>query len=499
MSPSSSIRTRIAISIFALSSGLLILMSALVYIAFERQLRTSLDDTLRLQAAAILELVDTTRVPPALAVGVDPGHERATGEAVLRLYSRDGTMLEDSSPAAAAAAGEHQVVTAALEADRNVYRTVELSDHEDYRILASPVRREGNLAGVLVTGIEWSRVNQPLETLRITLSIAVAITAAVLACGAYLVARRALQPVAAIAATARRITQGDLHQRIASMSSRDELGELTHTLNSMIGRLAETVDRDRRFTADASHELRTPLATIETGIDVTLAQVRDPAEYRRVLGVIREQTQGLSALARQLLLLSRLDAQDLRSAFEPIELTELVETVVDSFRDAHPDAIVEFSPNEALQVQGEVELLARALINILENAVAHVGASVRLAVGVRRGPIETALITIADDGPGVGALLAESIFLRFRRGDASRGGGGTGLGLAIVESIMHAHGGRAQLLPSREGEGARFALTLPLISAAGGTPVSQTGRNAGHCLSSWAIVRKMHAAGTDCP
>ena len=100
-------------------------------------------------------------------------------------------MLEDSSPAAAAASGEHQVVATALETNRTIYRTVELSDHEDYRILASPVRRAGDLAGVLVTGIEWSRVNQPLETLRITLSIAVAITAAILACGAYLVARRA--------------------------------------------------------------------------------------------------------------------------------------------------------------------------------------------------------------------------------------------------------------------------------------------------------------------
>ena len=86
MSPNTSIRTRIAVSIFALSSGLLILMSALVYIAFERQLRASLDDTLRLQAAAILELVDTTRVPPALAVASirAMSGRRGSGPAPLR-------------------------------------------------------------------------------------------------------------------------------------------------------------------------------------------------------------------------------------------------------------------------------------------------------------------------------------------------------------------------------------------------------------------------------
>src|SRR5262249_59458692 len=132
------------------------------------------------------------------------------------------------------------------------YRTVARSYPEAYRIQASPVRLDGEEMGVIVTGIEWSRVNQPLETLRLTLFVAVAITAAVLALGAYLVARRALHPVAAITATARRITRGDLHERIATVSTRDELGELTNTLNSMISLLAASVDRQRRFTADPS-------------------------------------------------------------------------------------------------------------------------------------------------------------------------------------------------------------------------------------------------------
>jgi two-component system OmpR family sensor kinase len=460
------IRTRIALSIFALSAGLLIFMSVMVYVAFDRQLRASLDDTLRLQSVANLELVDTSRVPPVLTVSVDPGHERSTGEAVLRLYDRDGTMLADGSPASAAAASEREVATTALRENRDIYGTVELGDDEAYRILASPVRRGGAPAGVLVTGIEWSRVDQPLETLRLILFVAVALTAGALACGAYLVARRALHPVAAIAATARRITRGDLHQRIASTSSRDELGELTNTLNSMIARLAETVDRERRFTADASHELRTPLATIETGIDVTLSHERDPTEYRRVLGVVREQTQRLQSLAQQLLLLSRLDALELRREFVPIELVGLLEVVAESFRDAHPKATLGIAvADEPLQVRGDVELLARALVNMLENAAVHVRPSVALWITIQRRAGNAALITIQDDGPGVGAHLAESVFQRFRRGDASRRGGGTGLGLAIVEAIVHAHGGTIRLLPSEEGKGACFALTLPLTSA----------------------------------
>ena len=468
MPRSVSVRTRIAFSIFALSAGLLLAMSLAVYVAFDRQLRTSLDDTLRLQAAANVELVDASAVPPALAVTVDPGHERSAGEAVLRLYDATGAMLVDGSPASAAATAERDVVMTAAGTNRDVYRTVELSDQEDYRIVASPVHRGGVVTGVLVSGIEWSRVNQPLQTLRLILLVAVGLTAAALAGGAYAVARRALYPVATITATARRITQGDLHQRIAAPPSHDELGELTSTLNAMLARLAETMDRERRFTADAAHELRTPLAAIQAGVDVTLSQERDPAEYRRVLAIVREQAQGLHALAQQLLLLSRLDAGDMQQAFERIELAGLVEAVVESFRAAHPTASVQLvGAGASLHVQGDVELLARALVNILENAVTHAGASVGLVVNVHPDRDGTACITITDDGPGVGEQLGESIFQRFRRGSASRGGGGTGLGLAIVDAIMQAHGGAVWLLPAWEGEGARFALTLPLSRQTG--------------------------------
>src|SRR5262249_33987624 len=149
-------------------------------------------------------------------------------------------------------------------------------------------------------------------------------------------------------------------------------------------------------------ELRTPLATIEAGIDVTLSHERDPAEYRRVLGVVREQTQALHMLARQLLLLSRLDTQDLRSSFVQIELVGLVEAVVDSFRDAHPQATVRASiSDESIHVLGEVELLARALMNLLENAVAHVGPGVQIFLDVRLEPNRCAVISVTDDGPGV--------------------------------------------------------------------------------------------------
>jgi two-component system OmpR family sensor kinase len=275
-----------------------------------------------------------------------------------------------------------------------------------------------------------------------------------------------LRPVAAMAAVARQITEGDLARRIDGPPSQDELGQLASTLNSMIERLSETMERERRFTSDASHELRTPLTSIETSIDVTLSQTRPPAEYQRVLGMVRGQTRRLHSLTRQLLLLSRLDAKQVRDEFVEIELNGFLDAIVEAFRESHPGATVEMAPSPVpLEIRGEIELLARAFMNVLENAVIYAGASAVVRVETQRGANQTAIVAIEDNGPGVPEHLAGEIFQRFRRGDEARHAAGSGLGLAIVEAIMLAHGGEVRLAPKTESTGARFEFSFRRISA----------------------------------
>lgn len=464
--PNWTIRARVALAILGLSVGTLVLMSIAVYAAFERELRENLDDTVRLRAASNLQLIDSTQSPPVLAAGPDPGRERSEGEAVLRLFDSGGNVLNDASPAAETSPEERALVLRALATGEDVYGTVDLGGGEDYRAVASPVRARGAITGVLVTGIERSQVNEPLSVLRLILAFAVPTTSIVLALGSFWIARLALKPVARITATAKQITQGDLRRRIEGVQTKDEVGELAGTLNAMIGRLAETVERERRFTADASHELRTPLAAIETSIDVTLSHDRPSTDYRHTLEAVRGQAHRLARLTRQLLLLSRLDSDQARREFEKLDLNGLVEAVAATFADANPEARVSVEGmSETVEVRGDVELLARAIMNILENAVTHVGPSA--AVGVRVSTVPAArraVVTIVDDGPGIPPELAPAVFQRFRRGDASRSTGGTGLGLAIVQGIMTLHGGSVRLAPSGAGAGARFELVLPLAS-----------------------------------
>jgi two-component system OmpR family sensor kinase len=437
-------------------------MSAGVYVAFDHGLRENLDETVQLRAEANLAFVDLGAEPPVLRATGDPGQERAHGEAVLRLFGADGRLLSDASPAAGGAPGELDAVKAAVARASPVMRTLDYSDSETFRIEAIPVLADGVVRAVLVTGVERSAVSEPLRVLATILRVAVPLAAVALGAGAFFIARRALAPVAEITATARRIADGDLRGRIGAIGARDEVGELASAFNEMIDRVAETVERERRFTADASHELRTPLTAIETSLEVTLSQERTTAQYREALESVKANAARMSRLTRQLLLLSRLDADAMRSDFEQLDLDGLVAAVVAEFRDAHPTAQVNLQGSGGpLPLRGNLELLARAFTNVLENALVHAGPEVVISVdlAVTRA---RATVRIHDTGPGIPAELAPEIFQRFRRGDSARSGGGSGLGLAIAERIVEAHGGSISVLP---GPGATFAFDFPLEQA----------------------------------
>ncbi len=454
------IRTRVALTILTLSASALALMSIGVYLAFESRLRANFDDTLRIRSAADFALVDTSGGTLALRASADPGNERTSGVSLLRLYGSDGKLIANGASAVGTSAGESAVAQHAARTGVETFATLKYNGAEEFRVIASPVRDAGAIHAVMVSGLETAQVEEPLTILRVALIVAVPVTSLVLAIGAFFIARRALRPIAAITASANRIAHGDLRERITSINSRDEVGELATTFNQMIERIEDTLERERRFTADASHELRTPLTALETSIDVTLSQRRREEEYERTLTAMRAQTGRLSALMRQLLLLSRVDTASVASTFEDLDLAAVLAAVSESFAESHPDAILEaHGLDEALPLRGNFELLIRLFGNVLENAVVHGSPEARITVSLSRQS-GNARIVIHDDGPGIPEEIREAAFQRFRRADAARTRGGSGLGLAIVESIAHAHGGGVRILAG--GPGTTIEITLPV-------------------------------------
>ncbi len=317
----------------------------------------------------------------APGLGVTPSED----ETFLRLYAVDGTLLADNQGSVRAEdqAAERRLVNHAA-GGTDLFAGVHLSSGR-YRELAVPVRQNDRVVAVLITGIKPVSVEESLNLLRVILLIVVPLTGAVLAIAAFVIARGALQPVRSITTTARRISAGDLHQRIHGVTAQDEVGELAATFNMMIERLEETFERERRFTGDASHELRTPLTAMETALEVTLGQERSGEEYRDALRTLQSRTGHLTRMARQLLMLSRLDADAVQPAFTTVELGGLLAAIVASFEDDHPEVHLRLAkvPAEA-SMRGDPEMLARAFTNVLENSRIHAGAAVQITVQVER-------------------------------------------------------------------------------------------------------------------
>jgi signal transduction histidine kinase len=288
------------------------------------------------------------------------------------------------------------------------------------------------------------------------------VTLASVAAG-WMVAGRALRPISRITATARSISDRTLDARIALHGPRDELRELADTFDSMLARLENAFESQRRFVANASHELRTPLAIVRTELDVTLD---DPAatedELRSMARVIRDANGRMERLIASLLALASSEggiAQSRRA-----DLAEAVAPALErerAFEDGTLQLDATLSPAPVL---GDPVLLERLAENLVENAVRYNAAVgwVRVRTGIERGE---ATLHVANPGARIDPASVEGLLEPFRRLESSRSRstGGYGLGLAVVRAVAQAHGGRIAVLARREG-GLEVTVSLPLAA-----------------------------------
>ncbi|MFJ7204150.1 sensor histidine kinase [Streptomyces sp. NPDC098789] len=269
---------------------------------------------------------------------------------------------------------------------------------------------------------------------------------------------RALRPVEAIRAEVAEITARDLGRRVPVPASRDEVARLSLTMNDTLDRLEESMDRQRRFVADASHELRNPIAALRAHVEVAIAHPRLLHGQELLDDVVRVQQ-----LADDLLLLARLDAGQ-QPERVVLDLGALARRTLDRRGEGRvPVRLERGGPALVLGNRGQ---LTRVLDNLLDNAQRHArrGISVAVTVSGEGRPGAAAVLEVCDDGSGVPEAERERVFTRFTRLDASRSrdAGGTGLGLAIARDIAVAHGGT---LDAGAGPGGRFTLRLPVDSA----------------------------------
>lgn len=279
----------------------------------------------------------------------------------------------------------------------------------------------------------------------------------------WLVTRRALRPVEGIRREMAAITASeDLSRRVPEPDTHDEVARLALTTNETLTALEASVDRQRRFVADASHELRSPIASLRTQLEVGAAH----PELLDVPGAVAD-TVRLQQLAADLLLLARLDAGE-QAGRGRLDLAALVrEEVSQRSTDRVP---VRTDVRGSAEVAGSRGQLARVLGNLLDNAQRHATGEVRATVRREGGRV---VLAVSDDGAGVPEAERERIFERFVRLDdaRSRDDGGAGLGLAIARDVAHRHGGTLEAGRAEAG-GALFELRLPVAPPEPKEPVA---------------------------
>lgn len=336
------------------------------------------------------------------------------------------------------------------------------NEEREWRSLTRPVlSADGEMLG-------WLQIAQPQsQTEDIVSNIAGHLPLILLLAGlaGFFLVSYALRPIRHITSTAESITTHDLTQRINYDGADDEVGQLAQTFDNMLDRLEAGFERERRFASDAAHELRTPLTALKGRIGVTLSQPRQPEVYVETLHDMEEQVDRLIRLSNDLLFMTRFESRREQIALEPIELTDFLSVVIDQVRHLANDkaiTLVEQVPSQ-LVVRGNMDLLIRLFLNLLDNAIKYTPAGGQVTVTAENSAAQVR-ITVQDTGPGIAPEHLPHLFERFYRveGDRTRlDGGGAGLGLAIAREVARAHGGDLTV-QSEVGDGTTFVFTIPI-------------------------------------
>lgn len=316
----------------------------------------------------------------------------------------------------------------------------------------------------------WIRGIAPLkETTSQLIDIAVYLAAflpfliiIILLCG-YFAAKGIIRPIKKIEETTTSITDGNnLSLRISDTGGRDELAALSGNFNKMLDRLETSFEMEKRFASDASHELRTPVSVILAQAEFSLEKERQPEEYVDSLEVIKRQGKRMNQLIGNMLSYTRLEQRIDNYPFEKLDFSVLVS---DLCSDMTPlrinDISLEYNVEPGIMINGNAELLARMLQNLLENAYKYgrQSGNTKVTLSLQGNNIK---LLVEDDGIGIAEDQLEQIFDRFFRVSNKTSITGSGLGLSIVKKIVDIHGGNIDV-SSKEGLGTTFTITFSSI------------------------------------
>jgi len=318
----------------------------------------------------------------------------------------------------------------------------------------------------ILYAFDASDSSESIESLVLILIVGIPVALFLALLGGFFMAGRALSPVKAITRKAQDITAESLSERLPVKNPHDEIGHLAGVFNDTLSRLESSFEQLRRFTADASHELRTPLTSIRSVGEVALKKSVDQNAYREAIGSMLEETERLTHLVDNLLILARGDVGKAKLNPSSVDLGALVNEVVEELRVLAEEKKQTLSASIEWNVEVKIdkETMRLALSNIFHNAILYTQEGGKVEVRTARADSGEAIIDIADNGPGIPESERIRVFERFYRIDKarSRAAGGVGLGLAIARWAVEVNGGSIAFR-DKDGPGTHCRINLPSI------------------------------------
>ncbi|MCF6239585.1 MAG: ATP-binding protein [Candidatus Marinimicrobia bacterium] len=305
----------------------------------------------------------------------------------------------------------------------------------------------------------WQRLLFFLHRFGLPLVVVVFVAAA----GCYLLARSLTAPIRDLRKATQQMSKGDFSARVDQFSRRrDEIADLSRDFNTMAERTQSLLQSQKRLLRDVSHELRSPLTRQYLALELARQRFSDAKPY---FARVEKESGRLSELIDQLLILTRIEGNVDNAPKEPVRLQKLLTGIVHdaNFEAANQDRRVEIQNLEEVTVPGSMEMLGRALENVIRNGLRYTAAGSAVEIGISKNEGYVA-VTVRDHGPGVPQEYLGQIFEPFFRVAESRDrdSGGTGIGLAIAKQAILMHGGSIEARNAENG-GLVIEIHLPLL------------------------------------
>ncbi len=466
------VKLKIAVVTAALTFGILCLFAVVIGAVAEERVRDAFDDDLRATAAGLTERLDPRFEDGGFEINTETLGGVTTGGAQVRLVNNAGQVLYPQDPSlhpfgdptrqGISDVGDHRVISRALT----------VSTRAPSEGFDDPLAQES--VATVIGFVQYAKpkktVSRTVNRIRLFLAFGVFGGTLLAFIAGLHVAQRAMRPIAGLTRAAREVARTrDPDIKLPKPSANDEVADLAHTFEDMLqeltaarGETEATLARQRDFVADASHELRTPLTSILANLELLESEL--DGERREMAESALRSSRRMRRLVGDLLLLARADAGREAPSF-PVDLSAVAAEATAEAGALSSDHPVSLDLPGPVTVNGVADDLHRLAGNLVENALLHTPPGTPVTVSVRPDG-DSAVLEVADRGPGVPKELRARVFERFASGAGDGAGGrGSGLGLAIVKAVADAHGGGVELSEA-DGGGARFVVTLPATDAA---------------------------------